>query len=186
VLSIFRNIDPEHVAAWLAETFGGPTTYTNEHGGYEHMLAKHRGLSLTDEQRTHWISRMLRTADEVGLPADPKLPGGIRRLPGVGNPARGYEQFPNAEVMEHAPVPQWSWGQSPPYVPQPWDNPDAARRGRQRYDALHKNQEPAADPPDRTTAAGSVQLTALSLFRLCRSFGGDGACCDVRMSPVRS
>ena len=42
---IFRGMDkahPQHVAAWLAETFGGPATYTHQHGGYEHMLAKHR------------------------------------------------------------------------------------------------------------------------------------------------
>ena len=73
---VFRGMDanhPKHVAAWLAETFGGPQTYSLEHGGYEHMLAKHRNLSLTEEQRKRWIARMSETADEVGLPADPNL-----------------------------------------------------------------------------------------------------------------
>ncbi len=34
---IFRNMDgehPKHVAAWLAETFGGPPMFTRDHGGY--------------------------------------------------------------------------------------------------------------------------------------------------------
>src|SRR6478735_6700646 len=33
----------EHVTAWWAEVMGGPATYTEVLGGYEHMLAKHRG-----------------------------------------------------------------------------------------------------------------------------------------------
>jgi truncated hemoglobin YjbI len=60
-----------HVAAWLAETFGGPTTYTDELGGYKHMLAKHRNLALTETQRRRWIARMMDAADHVGLPTDP-------------------------------------------------------------------------------------------------------------------
>jgi hemoglobin len=33
---------PRHVAMWLGEVFGGPPRYTEQHGGYPHMLAKHR------------------------------------------------------------------------------------------------------------------------------------------------
>ena len=43
---VFREMDaghPHHVAVWLAEVFGGPPLYTEEHGGYPHMLEKHRG-----------------------------------------------------------------------------------------------------------------------------------------------
>ena len=60
-----------HVAAWLAETFGGPRRYTEEMGGYEHMLAKHRNLQLTEEQRRRWVGRIAEAADEAGLPDDP-------------------------------------------------------------------------------------------------------------------
>ena len=31
-----------HVTAWWSEVFGGPPRYTDELGGYEQMLAKHR------------------------------------------------------------------------------------------------------------------------------------------------
>jgi hemoglobin len=30
----------DHVAAWWAEVFGGPSQYTERHGGYEAMLAQ--------------------------------------------------------------------------------------------------------------------------------------------------
>lgn len=71
---VFRGMDPghpKHVAAWLGETFGGPATFTAEHGGHEHMVAAHRGLGLTETQRQRWITRLQGTADAVGLPTDP-------------------------------------------------------------------------------------------------------------------
>ncbi len=51
---VFRGMDsehPHHVAVWLAEVFGGPPLYTEQHGGYPHMLRQapraraHRGRS---------------------------------------------------------------------------------------------------------------------------------------------
>ena len=36
---------------WWVEVFGGPATYTGERGGYEAMLAHHRGLGITPAQR---------------------------------------------------------------------------------------------------------------------------------------
>ena len=51
---LFRHMDeehPQHVATWLAEVFGGPPRYTEEHGGYPHMLKQapwaghHRGAA---------------------------------------------------------------------------------------------------------------------------------------------
>jgi hemoglobin len=42
---------PHHVAVWLGEVFGGPATYTTDHGGYPGMLRHHLGLAITPEQR---------------------------------------------------------------------------------------------------------------------------------------
>src|SRR3712207_1865286 len=55
---------PAHVATWLAEVFGGPDRYTREHGGYPHMLAKHRDLAITEEQRFRWVQLIAQAADE--------------------------------------------------------------------------------------------------------------------------
>src|SRR3954449_517481 len=48
----------DHVVAWWSEVFGGPSRYTRELGGYEHMLASHRGLGIGSEQRHRNVSRM--------------------------------------------------------------------------------------------------------------------------------
>ncbi|WP_232661926.1 CDGSH iron-sulfur domain-containing protein [Pseudonocardia sp. TRM90224] len=137
---VFRNMDPghpEHVAAWLAETLGGPAVYTNEHGGYEHMVSRHRGLALTAEQRERWLLRMMRTADIVGLPADPDFRSTFLAYLEWGTRIAAINSAPDVEPIAHAPVPKWDWGQTPHYVPQRWDDPDAAARGRARYAAEH-------------------------------------------------
>ena len=81
----------EHVTAWWAEVMGGPAVYTEEHGGYEHMLAKHRGLDITPEQRLRFVTLLSQAADAAGHPG---RPGGARRADGVrrvGQPARRGE-----------------------------------------------------------------------------------------------
>jgi CDGSH-type Zn-finger protein/truncated hemoglobin YjbI len=133
---VFRGMDPDHprhVAAWLAETFGGPTTYTDQLGGYEHMLAKHRDLALTETQRRRWLARMIDAADAVGLPADPGFRSTFVAYLEWGTRLAVSNSQPDAAVMEHAPIPRWGWGHTPPFQPQPWDAPDAAERGRRRY-----------------------------------------------------
>jgi CDGSH-type Zn-finger protein/truncated hemoglobin YjbI len=133
---VFRGMNAnhaKHVAAWLAETFGGPQKYTNEHGGYEHMLAKHRNLALTETQRQRWISRMAATADEAGLPNDPNFRSTFVAYLEWGTRIAVFNSQKDAEVIEHAPIPRWGWGQTPPFEPQQWDAPDAAERGRDRY-----------------------------------------------------
>ena len=40
-----------HVAVWWSEVLGGPAGYTQELGGYDKMLAHHRGLAIAPEER---------------------------------------------------------------------------------------------------------------------------------------
>lgn len=54
-----------HVALWLAEVFGGPSRYTDEHGGYSAMMHHHLDLHLTEEQRRRWAALIAETADEA-------------------------------------------------------------------------------------------------------------------------
>lgn len=63
----------ESVTTWWCEVFGGPADYTRDHGGYEHMLAKHRGLRITEEQRHRFVALLSLAADDAGLPADPEF-----------------------------------------------------------------------------------------------------------------
>jgi CDGSH-type Zn-finger protein/truncated hemoglobin YjbI/uncharacterized Fe-S cluster protein YjdI len=133
---IFRGMSPahpQHVADWLAETFGGPTTYTAAHGGYEHMVSKHRDLGLTEAQRQRWVMRMAQTADAVGLPDDPDFRSTFVAYLEWGTRIALINSQPDAAIIEHAPVPKWGWGNTPPFQPQPWDDPLAGEQGRERH-----------------------------------------------------
>jgi hemoglobin len=106
-----------HVVAWWGEVFGGPPRYTEELGGYERMLAKHRGLAITPEQRFRFVSLMSLAADDARLPDDPEFRSALLAYLEWGTRLAQHNSQPGAEVVEHAPVPRWGWGEAPPYIP---------------------------------------------------------------------
>ena len=108
---------PEHVATWLGEVFGGPSRYTEEHGGYPHMLAKHRDRALTEEQRVRWVQLICLAADEAGLPGDPEFRSAFVAYIEWGTRLALANSQPGAEPPPAAPVPRWGWGEAPPYTP---------------------------------------------------------------------
>jgi len=110
---VFASMDlrhAQHVADFVAEVFGGPKAYTSAGGSHAGMIARHLGKALTHDQRRAWISLLLDTADEVGLPADPEfrasfvgyLEWGTRLA--VMNSQDGVNA-PEADM----PMPAWSW-----------------------------------------------------------------------------
>ena len=114
------GVSPEHrrnVTAWWCEVFGGPPRYTEEHGGYEHMLAKHRGLAITPEQRQRFVTLLSLGADDAGLPDDPEFRSALMGYAEWGTRLAQHNSQPGAEVAPHAPVPRWGWGEAPPYRP---------------------------------------------------------------------
>jgi hemoglobin len=106
-----------HVTTWWCEVMGGPATYTAENGGYEHMLAKHRGLAIKPELRLHFVTLLSQAADSAGLPDDPEFRAALMGYAEWGSRLAVHNSQPDAAVAEHAPVPRWGWGVAPPYVP---------------------------------------------------------------------
>ena len=112
------GVGEEHrsnVTAWWCEVFGGPPTYTEELGGYERMLGRHRGLRITGEQRFRFASLMSLAADDAGLPDDPEFRSAFVAYVEWGTRLALHNSRPDADVVEHAPVPRWGWGVAPPY-----------------------------------------------------------------------
>jgi hemoglobin len=117
---VFRGMDtehPHHVAVWLAEVFGGPPLYTEEHGGYPHMLSKHHGLSITEAHRRRWVSLICDAADDAGLPTDPEFRSAFVAYIEWGTRLALVNSQPGAHPPTQAPVPHWGWGEAPPYTP---------------------------------------------------------------------
>ncbi len=106
-----------NVTVWWVEVLGGPPAYTERLGGYENMLAHHRGLTITDEQRLRFVTLMSRAADDAELPADPEFRAALMGYLEWGTRIAMHNSKPDAQVVEHAPVPRWGWGVAPPYQP---------------------------------------------------------------------
>jgi hemoglobin len=114
------KVGAEHrrnVVAWWSEVFGGPARYTEDLGGYDRMVGKHRGLAITPEQRFRFASLMSLAADDAKLPDDPEFRSAFMAYVEWATHLALHNSQPGAEVFEHAPVPRWGWGEAPPFEP---------------------------------------------------------------------
>jgi hemoglobin len=107
----------EHAADWWCEVMGGPAVYTQQRGGYEHMLGRHIDLAITDEMRLRFVTLLSQAADDAGLPADPEFRAAVMGYAEWGSRLAAGNSQPAAAVVAHAPVPRWGWGVAPPYIP---------------------------------------------------------------------
>ena len=115
---VFRGMDahhPHYVAMWLGEVFGGPPRYTDERGGYPHMLSKHRGLALTEAMRRRWVQLICDAADAAELPTDPEFRSAFVAYIEWGTRLAVSNSQPGATPPPKAPVPRWGWGEAPPF-----------------------------------------------------------------------
>lgn len=106
-----------HVTLWWVEVFGGPADYTARLGGYERMLAHHRNLQITPDQRRRFAETMSRAADDARLPDDPEFRAALVGYVEWGTRLALHNSQVDAAAVPHAPVPRWGWGVAPPYQP---------------------------------------------------------------------
>ena len=116
---VFAHMDPahpQHVAAWLGEVFGGPKEYSANRGGHAHMISRHLGRALTEEQRRRWVELLIDTADEVGLPDDPEFRASFVGYLEWGTRMAVMFSQPGMAAPVDSPMPTWDWA-LPPYQP---------------------------------------------------------------------
>ena len=94
----------EHVTTWWCEVLGGPADYTQRLGGSPAMLAHHRDLGITPEQRFRFASLMSLASSRPRSPALAPLVG--QRPAGYGDEcpssACGYQGEDDAAAQrEH-------------------------------------------------------------------------------------
>jgi CDGSH-type Zn-finger protein len=109
---LFANMSPDHperVAKWLAEVFCGPHHYSEQYGGYPRMLSQHLGKCLTEEMRARWVSLLLQSAKEAGLPNDAEFASAFQSYIAWGSRLAVENSQTNARPPEHMPMPHWDW-----------------------------------------------------------------------------
>jgi hemoglobin len=111
---VFAHMDPahaKHVSAFVAEVMGGPTSYSEDHGGHAHMIRKHLGRSLNEQQRRRWLNLLLDCADELAMKDDPEFRSAFIAYLEWGTRLAVINSQPGAAVLEDLPMPKWGWGE---------------------------------------------------------------------------
>lgn len=116
---VFADMHPghaTHVAEWVGEVFGGPKAYSSTRGGHTHMISRHLGRAITEEQRRRWVTLLLDTADEVGLPSDPEFRASFVGYLEWGSRLAVLFSAPGADASAPEEMPTWDWAK-PPWQP---------------------------------------------------------------------
>ncbi len=112
---VFAHMSPDHplhVARFLAEVFGGPATYSAEHGGHANMLAHHLSRRLSPAQRARWVQLLGEAADRVGLPDDPEFRSAFVAYLEWGSRLAVLNSQDGAQPQLDLPMPRWGWGEA--------------------------------------------------------------------------
>ncbi len=112
LVPLFANMSPNHperVASWLGEVFGGPAAYSEECGGYPHMLSEHRDRALTEEQRAKWVALLMRSAQEAGLPNDAEFRAAFSSYIEWGSRLAVENSQAGSTPPGRMPMPRWGW-----------------------------------------------------------------------------
>jgi hemoglobin len=104
-------ISPQHVenlAAYWAEVFGGPSSYSRLHGGHSAMLDIHAGKG-GESLGPLFVACFMQALDDAELPSDPTFRAGMR----------SYIEWATQDVNSYAPkgsvvprdrgMPRWTW-----------------------------------------------------------------------------
>jgi truncated hemoglobin YjbI len=114
---LFANMapdQPERLAKWLGEVFGGPAAYSEEYGGYARMLSQHVEKGLTEEARARWVELITQAALEARLPEDPEFRSAFRSYLEWGSRHALENSQAGAQPPEQMTMPRWNWGASGP------------------------------------------------------------------------
>lgn len=114
---LFKHMDddhPQHVATFLGEVLGGPERYTEHHGGYPRMVSRHRGRSITPEQRARWVELMLEAMDVVGIPDDAEFRSAFVGYIEFGSRRAMANSRPGNGPSGRTTIKKWGWGEALP------------------------------------------------------------------------
>jgi CDGSH-type Zn-finger protein/truncated hemoglobin YjbI len=100
---------PERVATWLGQVFGGPPAFTESYGGYPQMVSQHIGTGITEAHRSRWVSMMCQAADEAGLPADAEFRAAFVAYLEWESRLAVERSTTGAHPPPDTPVPTWGW-----------------------------------------------------------------------------
>ncbi|HEX3445859.1 MAG TPA: hypothetical protein VHS80_14170 [Chthoniobacterales bacterium] len=111
---VFGKGKPDHVdhlTAFEVETFGGPNRFTRELGGFDRIIAVHRNLKITEDQRERFVALYMSAAEKAGLPNEAPFREALREHVEFGTKVamQNSNAKTDAELHPLREVPKWDW-----------------------------------------------------------------------------
>ena len=100
----------DHLTAFTTESFGGPDRFTRELG-FAHLIAVHRGLRITEEQRQRFVALYAAALDTAGMPDDPPFREAVMEHVEFGTQVAMQNSNAGSDDELHPlrEVPHWTW-----------------------------------------------------------------------------
>jgi hemoglobin len=100
----------DHLTAFTAESFGGPDRFTKELG-FAHLIEVHRGLAITEEQRSRFVDLYLAALDAARMPRDEPFRDAVRSHLEFGSKVamQNSNATTDDELHPLREVPLWTW-----------------------------------------------------------------------------
>ena len=101
----------DHLTAFTAESFGGPDRFTEELGGFTHLIDVHRHLHITEEQRLRFVELYLAALDVAEMPDDEAFREAVRSHVEFGSQVAKQNSHAETDDNLHPlrEVPRWTW-----------------------------------------------------------------------------
>ena len=156
---------PQRLAAWLAEAFGGPARADDGGDFRQAGLAPPAG-QFTGEQRSRWLALLHNAADEAGLPGEPEFRSVFSACAEWGSRAAAAQSQPGAAGSPPLATPRWDWG---PAGPPATAGPAAGEAGTETEEA----GKPLPGPDEPVGFAEHIRPLFRERDRQSMSFGFD-------------
>lgn len=100
----------DHLTTFTAESFGGPDHFTRELG-FDHLIAVHRHLKITEAQRQRFVELYLAALDTVGMPDDEPFRETVRQHVEFGSHVAMQNSYAerDEDLYPLHEVPRWHW-----------------------------------------------------------------------------
>jgi hemoglobin len=101
----------DHLTAFFSEEFGGPARYTGELGGYDRIVAVHRHLQITEEQRQRFVALFIAAVEKAGFAGDSRFVATMRSAVEFGSKVAlvNSNAKSDAELFPLTAIPHWKW-----------------------------------------------------------------------------
>jgi hemoglobin len=106
----------DHLTAFTAESFGGPDRFSRELG-FDHLIAVHRHLEITEQQRQRFVELYLAALDAAGMPDDEPFRSAVREHVEFGSQVAMQNSHATTDDELHPlrEVPRWAWSGDDPH-----------------------------------------------------------------------